>query len=78
MVSVAFSPNGTQVLVNLTDENVGLWNIVLLGEVAVYGGHAGSISIVALIPDGFKAASEGADTTMRLRSNALMIKSHSF
>jgi WD40 repeat protein/serine/threonine protein kinase len=64
--SVAFSPDGRQVLVAIGGQTATLWDVATGQEVLTLRGHAGQVLGVAFSPDGRRVATAGADATVRL------------
>ena len=63
--SVAFSPDGTQVLSGSTDGTLRLWNMQGK-ELKRFEGHRGGVISVAFSPDGTQVLSGSSDNTLRL------------
>ncbi len=67
LTSLAFSPNGDQILMGLSDGRVCLWDVVgqaLLGS--PWPAHADFVTTVVFSPDGQMIATGSADRTIRL------------
>ena len=67
--SVAFSPDGTQLLTgpeNTKVNNAMLWSASSGSIVRTFSGHTGWVPSVAFSPDGTKVLTGGGDTTARL------------
>ena len=64
--SVAFSPNGRQVLSGSSDKTVKLWDAATGEVVRTFEGHSDSVTSVAFSPDGQRVLSGSDDTTTRL------------
>jgi hypothetical protein len=63
--SVAFSPDGGQVLTGSVDNTARLWEAATGKPVATFKGHTGSVASVAFSPDG-RHVLTGSDNTARL------------
>jgi WD40 repeat protein len=64
--SVAFSPDGKQVVSGSHDETVRLWDVATGASLQTLEGHPGSVNSVAFSPDGKQVVSESNDETVRL------------
>ena len=64
--SVAFSPDGKQVVSGSWDRTVRLWDAVTGAALQTLKGHSGSVSSVAFSPDGKQVVSGSWDYTVRL------------
>ncbi|KAM3076313.1 WD repeat-containing protein 88 [Clarireedia jacksonii] len=64
--SVAFSPDGKQVVSGSSDDTVRLWDAVLGTALQTLKGHTGSVYSVAFSPDGKQVVSGSGDDTVRL------------
>ena len=66
VTSVAFSPDGTQVVSGSYDETVRLWDAATGTALQTLEGHSSWITSVAFSPDGTQVVSGSADKTVRL------------
>ena len=66
VISVAWSPDGTQIVSGSADHTVRLWDIATGEMLAVLQGHTGIVTSVAWSPDGTKIASGSYDKTVRI------------
>ena len=64
--SVAFSPDGKQVVSGSGDMTIRLWNAVTGAELQTLEGHSGSVYCVAFSPDSKRFVSGSGDKTVRL------------
>jgi WD40 repeat protein len=64
--SVAFSPDGRQIVVGRADRVARLWSVEAGQVIRSYKGHAAAIHSVAFSPDGRRVLTAGADRTARL------------
>jgi len=64
--SVAFSPNGRQVLSCSNDSTIKLWNIDTGREIMTFSGHESYVRSVAFSPDGRQVLSGSSDSTIKL------------
>jgi len=66
VMSVAFSPDGTNVLTGSLDYTARLWNAATGAQIRTFSGHTYPLSSVAFSPDGTKVLTGSADDTARL------------
>ena len=66
IASLAFSPDGKQLLSGSWDKTVQIWNLADRKSVLVLKGHTAEVLAVAWHPDGIRVASAGLDKTLRL------------
>ncbi|MEE8146090.1 MAG: hypothetical protein V3T24_00680, partial [Longimicrobiales bacterium] len=64
--SVAFSPDGTQLVSGSNDWTVRLWDVASGTVTATLRGHMGGVGSVAFSPDGTRLVSGSFDRTVRL------------
>ena len=64
--SVAFSPDGQQIISGNQDGTVKVWNAVTGQEMLRLKGHAGDVESVAFSPDGQRIISGGQDGTVKV------------
>ncbi|KAH6714535.1 vegetative incompatibility protein HET-E-1 [Leptodontidium sp. MPI-SDFR-AT-0119] len=64
--SVAFSPDGTQVVSGSDDNTVRLWDAATGAALQTLEGHSSSVRSVAFSPDGTQVVSGSGDNTVRL------------
>jgi len=64
--SLAFSPDGTQVLSASSDKTVKLWDIASGREIRTFSGHKSTVRSVAFSPDGKRFISGSYDNTVKL------------
>jgi WD40 repeat protein len=64
--SVAFSPNGKQVVSGSNNNTVRLWDAATGALQQTLEGHSDSVSSVAFSPDGKQVVSGSDDNTVRL------------
>ncbi|PGH06950.1 hypothetical protein AJ80_08082 [Polytolypa hystricis UAMH7299] len=65
VTSMAFSPNGKQIVTGSTDTTIRRWDITI-GATQNAVGHSGRVVTVAISPDGKVIASGSADNTIKL------------
>ncbi len=63
--SVQPSANGTRIAAATDDGFVRVWDLATGRELERFGGHAGSVSGVAFVPDNLRVVSGGADASVR-------------
>jgi WD40 repeat protein len=66
VISVAFSPDGKQVISGSYDNTIQLWDAVTGASLQIFEGHIYSIMSVAFSPDSKQVASGSCDKTVRL------------
>jgi hypothetical protein len=66
IISVAFSPEGKQVVSGSNDQTLRLWDAVTGATLQTPKGHSGFIYSVAFSPDGKQVVSKSSDRTVRL------------
>jgi WD40 repeat protein/serine/threonine protein kinase len=64
--SVAFSPNGAQILSGSGDHTAKLWDAASGGLLSTFTGHTGSVTSVAFFPDGKRIVTGSQDRTARV------------
>ncbi|KAJ5990302.1 hypothetical protein N7522_010509 [Penicillium canescens] len=65
VMSMAFSPNGKQIVTGSTDTTIRRWDITI-GATQNVVGHSGRVVTVAISPDGKVIASGSTDNTIKL------------
>jgi WD domain, G-beta repeat/Caspase domain len=69
VTSVAFSPDGTQLVVGTSPQSaVRVWDAATGGPVRTFNGHTASVNSVAFSPNGKLVVSGSADATLRIWS----------
>ncbi len=66
VLSVAFSPDGSQLASGLTDDTIRLWDVDTGEETRRLTGHTSNVASVAFSPDDSQLASGSLDGTIRL------------
>jgi WD40 repeat protein len=66
VVSVAFSPDGTEVLTGSLDSTARLWRVSDGTTMRVFSGHTDAVNSVAFSPDGSKILTGSTDDSARL------------
>jgi WD40 repeat protein len=66
VLSVAFSPDGRQVLSGSNDNTIKLWDAASGREIRTFQGHTSSVYSVAFSPDGRQVLSGSDDNTVKL------------
>ena len=66
IASVAFSPDGRQVLSGSHDGTIKLWDTATAREIRTFSGHSGIVYSVAFSPNGRLALSGSQDGTVKL------------
>jgi WD40 repeat protein/serine/threonine protein kinase len=64
--SMAFTPDGRQLLTGCDDRSIKVWDLTSLTTVAVLQGHGSRVRTLAMSPQGQLLASGGDDGTVRL------------
>ncbi|KAH8799627.1 WD40-repeat-containing domain protein [Flagelloscypha sp. PMI_526] len=64
--SVAFSPNGVQVVSGSSDNTVRVWDVEASHQLQRFIGHGSSVNSVAFSPDGGHLVSGSSDNTVRI------------
>jgi WD40 repeat protein/uncharacterized caspase-like protein len=65
-VSVAFSPDGKQILSGSSDKTIKLWDVASWREIRTFAGHEDAVTSLAFSPDGRQVLSGSNDGTVRL------------
>ena len=63
LTSVAFSPDGKQVLTGSKDKTARLWDAYSGRELRAFAGHSGEVTCVAISPDGRQVLTGSGDDT---------------
>ncbi|MBL8169177.1 MAG: serine/threonine protein kinase [Acidobacteria bacterium] len=66
LTSVAFSPDGQQLVTGENEFGVRLWQVAPLRELGLLGRHDGRVKSVAFSPDGLQVVSAGSDKVIAL------------
>jgi WD40 repeat protein len=64
--SVAFSPDGKQIVSGSFDKTIKLWDATTGQETLTLKGHTGGVSSVAFTPDGKRIVSGSGDKTIKV------------
>jgi WD40 repeat protein len=64
--SVAFSPDGKQVISGSIDNTLKLWDVATSREIRIFSGHSGRVFSIAFSPDGKQVISGSWDKTLKL------------
>ncbi|MEQ8763383.1 MAG: serine/threonine-protein kinase, partial [Planctomycetota bacterium] len=62
----AFHPNGHELAVSCSDQEIRVWDLRRPGEPRVFSGHAHQVEGLAIHPDGTRLASASRDGTVKL------------
>ena len=66
VMSLAYSPDGTQVATGAPGGAAAVWEVATGARRAVFKGHEGMVDAVAFSPDGERIVTGGADGTVRI------------
>jgi WD40 repeat protein len=64
--SIAYSPDGRQIISGSQDRTIKLWDVVTGREIRTFSGHTNSVVSVAFSPDGRQIVSGSFDRTIKL------------
>ena len=66
LYGLAFSPDGTRLVIGCGDDTIRLWDVATRREVCQLRGHESYVHAVAFSPDGARLATASGDATVRL------------